>query len=72
MPVTIIEGAEVDTDYITERSGNICRLGPINVSEELRVIIETMAEEEMRSMSNTCRLLIERGLKYTEALQRKR
>ncbi len=61
-----MEGLEVEDNDIPIRSGDIVRLGPLNVPVELKDIIEDMAEKDMRSISNTCRLLIERGLKYTE------
>jgi hypothetical protein len=66
MNIKIIEGLEVDTDKETPplRKTVVARLGPINVSEELKDMIETLAFEEGRSISNTCIRLIERGLKY--------
>ena len=71
MAKAIMEGLEVEMDDIPERSGNIVRVGPLNVPLELRDIMENMAEEEFRSISSVARMLIEYGLKYRE-MSRKR
>lgn len=70
MANVIVEGLEVDESEIPERSGDIVRLGPLNVPGELKDIMEKIAEDEYRSISSVARMLIEYGLKYREKIKR--
>lgn len=86
MPTVVLEGLEVDSkdippDRLPVQIGrlgggvikkNYVRLGPLNVPLTLKDTIEQLAEDEMRSISNICVVLIERGLKYTEEMREKR
>ena len=73
MSIQIIEGLEVDTEEggLPRRKITMVRLGPLNVPGELKDAIEALANEERRSISNTCIRLIERGLAHTLTIEKK-
>lgn len=69
MAKAILEGLTVEEEEFNERSEETVRVAPWTMPKELRDEIERLANDEMRSMSNMCRVLVERGLKYTDQMK---